>query len=329
MLYSDDCDITKGDEAPTYGNEGTEMAGAQDPAVQRRRLRAELKKARQATGRTQRDVAHALDWSPSKLIRIETGAVGITPTDLRALLSHYEVKDKRRIDELVDLARGSKKQKWSEYRDVLSSDYLIYLSYEASASISRQFQPMLIPGLLQTEEYARAVLADAYQYQPQQVDRRWEARQERQELMTREEPKPPEMFFVLDEAVIRREVGGRAVMRNQLIRLLELAALPHVNVQILPFSIGTHPGMKGPFIILEFAGPEDDVLYLENTSGEVTTREDPEGTVPYVNAFWRLEEIALSPDASLRYLEAVIDQMSSATTFATQATVTVGDQQAV
>lgn len=129
-----------------------------DPTIHRRRLRSELRKAREAAGMTQRDVAAAMDWSQSKLIRIETGAVNISTNDLRALLGHYGI-ERARTENLVEVARASRDQpRWNVYKDVAEPEYIAFLGYESSASIIRNFEPLLIPGLLQTEEYAREIL---------------------------------------------------------------------------------------------------------------------------------------------------------------------------
>jgi transcriptional regulator with XRE-family HTH domain len=284
------------------------MPTRQDPAVQRRRLRAELKKAREAAGKTQKDVAQAMEWSPSKVIRIESGVVGISTNDLKALLSHYGLKDKGQINGLVELARGSKEESWYDRHEaVLSPGFRDYLAYEASASIIRQFEPILIPGLLQTEEYARAVLKGAYRLDPARVDRLWAVRAQRQELHDLDDP--PQMFFILDEPALRRWVGGPRVMRRQLERLKDFAVAPHVTIQILPFTLGAHAGMTGPFIVLEFASPGlDDIVHLES-AGEATLRDKPETTAKYLETFWALEELALSPDEVPAFLDRLIGKL--------------------
>src|SRR5438477_3975398 len=134
------------------------MPEAPDPTVQRRRLRAELRSARTEAGLTQRQAAEALDWSPSKLLRIENGSVSISTTDLKALLALYGIQDPVKIEELVRMAQSARRHTWSAYRDVFSHEFIVYLGYESSASIIRQVEPLLIPGLLQTEEYADVIL---------------------------------------------------------------------------------------------------------------------------------------------------------------------------
>src|SRR5262249_14551798 len=145
--------------------------------------------------------------------------------------------------------RGSKRQPYSEYRDVFTSETIKYFGYEASASIIRQFEPLVMPGLLQTEEYTRAVL-NLHEIPADKADLYVASRRERQELLDREDP--PEFFFIIDESVLLRSIGGKSVMQRQLQHLLRLARYPRVTIQVLPFSIGVHPGLRGPFVLLEF-----------------------------------------------------------------------------
>jgi transcriptional regulator with XRE-family HTH domain len=268
-----------------------------DPTVHRRRLRNELRKTREGGGKTQRDVAAAMDWSQSKLIRIETGAVNISTNDLRALLAHYEV-DPARINTLVDLARAARDvPRWNLYRDVASPEYIAFLGYESSASIIRNFEPLLMPGLLQTEEYAREVITAVEYNNPQNIDALVDLRMQRQETLVRQPP--PEMHFILDEAVIRRVVGGPDVTRRQLRHLREVANDPSVTLRIVPFTEGMYPRLRVPYVLFEFPDPEDeDVLYLENPLGEFIVRENsPEekdrvDPVNYLGIFWQIEQIA-------------------------------------
>jgi transcriptional regulator with XRE-family HTH domain len=292
------------------------MAMVQDPAVQRRRLRAELRKARNAAKVTQRDVAKAMAWSPSKVTRIEGGEVGISKTDLLALLSYYGIRDKRQIEELIELAQTSRKQRWSEYRDIIDPEFLVYLGHESVASVLRQYQLLLVPGLLQTEEYARAILSGVYDSDSQLIDRTWQARLERQELLERDDP--PQLYFILDEAVVRRVVGGPDVMQRQLERLAELGARPHISIQIVPFSAGAHQGMRGPATILEFPDANgDDVIFMENSRGggrgDLTTRDRPEGTGPYYDTFVQMEDIASPPEEIDAIVEKLIADLKSGT----------------
>jgi transcriptional regulator with XRE-family HTH domain len=279
-----------------------------DPMVQRRRLRTELRQARNQAGLTQRDVALAMDWSPSKLIRIESGAVSISKNDLQALLRHYGVEDRDRVESLVEMARASRTPSWSSYKDIVGPGFITMLGYESSASLIRQFEPGLVPGLLQTEEYARDVLKRAYLKSDAEAEKLWNLREQRQGLHDRRDP--PEMFFVMDEAVVRRLVGGPRVMRRQLERLRDLADRPHITILIIPFSKGAHLGLTGPFVVLEFPEATDpDLVYLENARGDSVYRDEPDESARYLEMFWSLEGIALDPDASRILLDKIIAEL--------------------
>ncbi|WP_225079751.1 helix-turn-helix transcriptional regulator [Streptomyces sp. CoT10] len=262
-------------------------ATAGSAAVQRLRLRTELREARLAADLTQRQVADEMEWSPSKLLRIEAGEVGITVNDLRLLLAFYGVEDPERVSGLLELARGSRKMPFTEYRDIYHKDFLDFLAMEASAWINRTFQSMVLPGLLQTEEYAAAIIRA---YSPQesaaQVDRMVEARMLRQDVLDSEQAK---FFFILDESVIRRQVGGPKVMRAQLRQLAELAARPRINVMILPFRLGAHAASAGPFTLFEFKEDVPTFVYLENPRGNATVSTAPEDAATYIDLFQDLE----------------------------------------
>ncbi len=256
----------------------------------RRRLRVALRQYRDAADLTQRAAAEALDWSVSKIIRIEQGAVGITPTDLRALLGVYGVTDAKHVDDLVELARGSRKQSWGEYRGVYSPQSLTLFANEPAAKVIYKYEPTFIPGLLQTEEYARALLA-GLDRSADDIERMVSARLERQELLD-QDPRPG-LQFVVDEAAVSRAVGGRGVMLRQLERLKELNMRPGITLQVLPFSGGAHPRMGGAFTILQFADKNlDDLLYLENAGGESTSRDDPDLIADYNRDFLSIQDLA-------------------------------------
>lgn len=296
-----------------------------DPTIHRRRLRSELRRAREAAGKTQRETASSMDWSMSKLIRIETGDVRIGTNDLRALLSYYEISDDR-ISDLVEVARAAREPaRWSNYRSVASPEYLVYCGYESSAAIVRNFEPIVVPGLLQTEEYAREVIS---QVQDQQVvDGLVDLRIERQELLVREPSL--DFHFIIDESVIRRIVGGTQIMRRQLIHLKELATQPHVHLRIATFDLGVYVGMLIPYVHFEFGNAEDeDILYIENPTGELIIRENSpikagkkggrngaadflrKGPADFLQSFWQLEQVAHREDTA-DILEAALVRLST------------------
>jgi transcriptional regulator with XRE-family HTH domain len=280
----------------------SEAAGP-DPAVHRRRLRSELRNAREAAGMTQREVAEAMDWSQSKLIRIESGAVNISTNDLRALLNHYQM-DSPRINELVEVARaGRELTRWSIYKDVATPEYIAFLGFEASAAIIRNYEPFLVPGLLQTEEYARTVISIIEADNPKKIDPLVDLRMERQELLVRQPA--ADLHFIMDEAVIRRATGGRDVMGRQLRHLWKLVEdHPNVTIRIVPFARGMYSHQQVAYWLFEFSNPEDEyILYVENPQqGEYIVREsspeqaDTHSPVRYLEVFYGLEQIVSRQD---------------------------------
>jgi transcriptional regulator with XRE-family HTH domain len=280
------------------------------PAVQRRRLRAELRRARLDAGLTQEQVAAAMDWSLSKLIRIENGSVGISTNDLRAILLHYKITDSLRTSELLALARAARERSWwGTYSDSAPKPLLQLIEYEAAAFIARNFQPLIVPGLLQTEEYARAsIQALDPQMQPDRLETLVKIRMKRQELLQR--PDAPLLFFIMDEAVVRRIVGGKDVMRRQLQRMIDVSGMPNVTIEVVPFSAGILPGLQSQFLIYEFPdAADDDVLYLENGRGTLLSRDDAEEVVSFREEFERLREASLKPDGSRDFLRILVGEL--------------------
>lgn len=267
---------------------------SRQPTLARRQLGAELRRLRDAAGLTIERVAQHLECSDSKISRIERGQVSATPRDVGDMLDLYPVDDWKR-EELVQLARQARRRPWweVEFHDLP----LAYASYEAAAGTIRTYQVQLVPGLLQTEDYARAVLrALRPGLEPPDVEGRIEVRIRQQAILTR--PEPPGVHAVLDEAVLRRPVGSAAVMRQQLERLLTWIEHPNVTVQILPFAAGEHAGMDGAFVLFGFGGPpEMDVVYLENTTNDFLL-EEGDAVARYRVLFGHLREQALDPEES-------------------------------
>jgi transcriptional regulator with XRE-family HTH domain len=281
------------------------MPTYQDPSFYRRRVREALRKARESASLTQRDAAATLDWSMSKLVRIEAGSVGISTTDLKALLALYGVDDKGTVDQLINMARASKEQPWfSRYQGIVSDAFGQYLGYESSASVIRGFQPLTVPGLFQTDDYARAILEAS---RSSDIEERIELRMTRQELLDRDDL--PAMFYVLDEAALHRLVGGPTVMRGQLRRLKELGSLANVSIRIVPFSAGAHSSMAGSFTILEFADWDEDVLYLETSRGSVTSREDQKAVAEHRESFELLSDKSLNEEESIVLIESLVNSL--------------------
>ena len=260
------------------------------PAALRRRLTAALRRLRSEAGRTQRDVAKTLGWSPSKIIRIEQGDVGISVADLWALLRLYSVDDAQITNDLEVLARGSRRMPYTEYADVVSSEELKYFRYEASASVIRQVALNVIPGLLQTDAYAQSVF-EARHFDEATSAKLIASRHARQEVLAG--TGAPESFFIIDEGAMRRLVGGAEVMREQWNHLSEMSRSARVTIQFLPFDSGAHPALAGPFNLLEFAGDDDpDVLFIEEPTGAVLLRDDLDLTATYRERFWEIEDLS-------------------------------------
>jgi transcriptional regulator with XRE-family HTH domain len=280
------------------------------PVVQRRRLRGELRRIRLETGETQEQVAAVMDWSLSKFIRIENGSVGISTNDLKVLLGHYGIVDDDRIEELIALARAAKERSWwSEYSGIAPPKLLQFIEYEAAAMITRSFQPLLVPGLLQTEEYASEVIGRLSGQEPKdRLDALATLRMKRQELLKQSGP-PPWFFFIVDEGVVRRLVGGQDVMRGQIRHLIEMSSRDNVTIEVVPFSAGVNRGMHGPFVIFEFSEAEDeDALYLENPGGDLISRDNQEEIYTYREIFEELRRMSLGKEGSVEFLHGLLDE---------------------
>lgn len=289
------------------------MPAGQRPLV-RRRLRLELREERERAGKSQNEVAHEMDWSISKIIRLEAGQVGISTNDLKALLDLYEISDTERRTFLVQLARAARDQSawWNAYRDVLPSpDYQDFLGYEFDASALNAYTPLIIPGLLQTEEYAREIIRTGSLDPTDEttLDRLIQLRMARkQRVLDRDDP--PTLTAILDEAVLRRCVGGGEAMSEQLSSMAEVATLDNVTVQVIPFERGAHLGLVGAFEILEFADPADTpVLQFDAAPRNVVLRDDPTSVETYRATYEHLQSLALSEAESIQLISKVADQM--------------------
>ncbi|MFI5978286.1 helix-turn-helix domain-containing protein [Streptomyces sp. NPDC051452] len=280
------------------------------PAVRRRKLGAELRTLRTRAGFTSGEAAHLVGWHQSKVSRIETGASGVKPADLRLLLDAYGVRDRHLRELLLMLAgsedAGGRNRWWHAYRGVLPPTYRDFISLESQASTMRTLETTVVPGLLQTAEYARAVTRAAVKdLAEERLDALVEVRLARQDVL-RSNP-PLKLSAVLDEAVLRREVGGPRVMARQRERLLEAAHLPQVRLQVLPLTAGAHVGLTGPFVIFSFPSTSDlDVVVLDQLTSSLYL-ERKEDLVAYTEAFNTLRRHALSPEESLDYIAGIGD----------------------
>lgn len=288
------------------------MSSDQGPIVQSALLRAELVRLRKQKKLTQEQVARQLEWSPSKLIRVEGGKNAITRTDLQALLAVYDVTSEGRQERLQALARGAREPAWwNVYRGELDPSFLNYVGYSAGAAFIRQFHGTVIPGLIQTPEYAE-VLATGKASETARVLAAKLRIQRQQELAKRENP--PRQHYIIDEAVIRRHVGIKtdpAIMPAQLNHVADAAESDDLlTVRVVPFSTGAHLGMEGPFSILEFDGDLDDVLYLEGRSGaSVMISGEDDTVIEYRDTFELLLEQALPADQSIALMRQAAEDL--------------------
>ncbi|MEU9571928.1 helix-turn-helix transcriptional regulator [Streptomyces massasporeus] len=275
------------------------------PAVRRRKLGAELRALRTSAGLTSGEAALLVGWHQSKVSRIETGTSGVKPADVRLLLDAYGVTDSQLRELLLVLAgsddSGGRHHWWHAYRGVLPPTYRDFISLESQAGAMRTLETTVVPGLLQTPEYARAVTRAAVEGLPEdRLDTLVEVRLARQDVL-RADP-PLKLSAVLDEAVLRREVGGTGVMARQLERLVEAARLPQVRLQVLPFAAGAHIGVTGPFVIFSFSSTSDlDVVVLDHLTSSLYL-ERKEDLQAYTEAFNALQIHALSPEDSLDFI---------------------------
>lgn len=278
------------------------------PSVRARQLAAEVRRLREAAMMTGEDVAGQLGWSPSKISRIETGRTAVTGSDLQRLLDLYQVSGAQR-DRLAELGRtATQRGWWDAYSDTLQAGYSTLLALETGAESERYYMPSLVHGLLQTEAYAQEIIHSGLLVAPPgEVKRRVQVRVTRQLVLTKDDPL--ELIGVLDEAVLRRQVGGPAVMREQLLHLVEMADRSNVNLQVLPFSAGSHPAMSGGFTILRF--PEviaSDVVYVENMTSDLFVESETE-VYHYGLAFARLRELALEERQSLNLISQIANEI--------------------
>lgn len=249
------------------------------PTLRRRRLSAEIRALREAAKLTSVDATKRLDWSSGKLTRMERGEwLRPNPRDIEDLCKLYGVTNPAKRDELMTLAReGKERGWWHAYKDMLSEEYSTYIGLEAGAREIFRHDNVIIPGLLQTEAYASAViLGGPTEISADQAKNRVRIRMERQKLLTRKED-PLRLWAVMDEAALHREVGGPDVMSAQLAHLLELSELAKVTLQVIPYSVGAHAGVSGGFSILGFPDRADlDAVYVDTPAGELFVEEREE-----------------------------------------------------
>ena len=266
------------------------MPEVHGPALRRRELGAWLRALRTQKGLTVEQVAASLLCSPSKVSRMEKGEGSATARDVRDLCNLYEVTDEAERDRMMTLAReGKRPARWQRYELA----YTKYAELESEAVAISAFQSSVVHGLLHTPAYARAQHESSMpRLDPDQIDLQIEAKIARQRILT--EPDPPRFAVVLDEAALRRLVGGRQVMADQLVRILDMSALPNITVQVLPFERGAHPALEANFSILQLPDPTPGVVFAEGMIGS-TYLDRREDLKRYYDVFSKLQSIALNP----------------------------------
>ena len=292
--------VGPGGEEPFPGLEDSSV----DATVLRMLLGGQLRRMREAVGITPEHAGYEIRASRSKISRLENGRVKLKSRDVTDLLTLYGVTDEDTRTKFLELVRQSNAADWwRKYSDILPDWFETYVGLEAAAATIRSFEVQFVHGLFQTEDYARAVTRLRKAAPDDEVERRVALRLKRQELLGR--PNPPNIWSVMDEAVLRRAVGGPAVMRAQFQHLIEVAELPHVTLQVVPFSRGVHAGESGSFTVLRFEERSlPDVVYIEQLTGAtyLDQRSDVEHYLAVVD---ELSSVALTPAGTTRFIEQV------------------------
>ncbi|WP_406125388.1 helix-turn-helix domain-containing protein [Streptomyces sp. NBC_00989] len=276
------------------------MASSVNPTVRRRRLGQELRRLRELKGMTAEEVAERLLVSQSKISRLENGRRSISQRDVRDLCGVYEVEDVRIVDSLMQMAKDSRQQGWwHSFGDI---PYSVYIGLETDAASLRVYDPQVVPGLLQTRQYAEALITGALpETASADVEKRVQVRLRRQERISAPE-NPLRLWTVMDESAVRRVVGNRSLMRDQLEHLVEQSQLPHVTVQVIPFDMGAHPGLNGQYAILEFPDAADSsVVYIEGVTSDLYL-EKANDVQKYSVMYEHLRAQALNVDQSRQFI---------------------------
>jgi transcriptional regulator with XRE-family HTH domain len=297
------------DPARARAPDGGALFGShRGPAALRIALGTQLRRLREASSITSLEAAEAIRATPSKISRLERGRSAAKQRDVADLLSLYGVTDQAEREELLEVVRqASAPGWWQQYSDVLPRWFESYIGLEKAASVIRSYEVQFVQGLLQTEDYARAVILIGNAHaSAAEIDRRVSLRMGRQDLLI--QPGAPELWAVLDEAVLRRSPGGREVLRAQLEHLLRVTELPNVTLQIVPFDAGPHAAAGGPFSILRFPEPDlPDLVYLEQLNSAVYL-DNPEEVTNYLTIMDRLVVQAETDIASRNMIKALLRQ---------------------
>jgi transcriptional regulator with XRE-family HTH domain len=277
-------------------------ARRQPPTVRLRRLANELRGLRRDAGLTREDAAAQTNINSATLYRIETAKARPQRRTLLTLLDLYGVTDPERRTALVELSKQATQLGWLQaYESELPEEYTTYISFESEARSVRNYESLFVPGLLQIEDYTRAVVEACLPHATEDdIQQRVEARVKRQECLTRKSPL--KLWVIIDEAVLHRQVGGQKLMDAQLHYLVDMAGKPHVTLQVLPYTAGAHPGMHGAFAVMDFADAADpELVYIENMAGALYLEKEAD-IRRYTEMFDQLRAAALSPSDSRKLL---------------------------
>lgn len=306
-----------GSPAKSYRREGTAVsasapggaAPAGGPTVLRMLLGAQLRRLRETAGVTRDDAGYHIRASGSKISRMELGRVSFKERDVTDLLDYYGIDDAAEKEKLVQLTREANATPWyQKFQDVVPDWFHVFVGLEEAAQLIRVYEVQFVPGLLQTEEYARAVIVQgAPGLDPDEVERRVALRMGRQKLLTRENP--PRYWVVMDEAALRRPMGGRDVHVGQIERLIDLVGEPNITIQVMPFRYGGHAAEGGAFTIMRFPETDlPDVVYMEYLTGAHYI-DKPEEVERYAAVMERLSVAGTSPDRTREILSGMLKDL--------------------
>jgi len=284
-------------------------APAGGPTVLRILLGAQLRRLREAAGVSREDAGYHIRASGSKISRMELGRVSFKERDVTDLLEYYGVRDPAQVESLIQLTRDANAQPWwQRYQDVVPDWFQVYVGLEEAAQLIRVYEMQFVPGLLQTEEYARAVVAQgAPGLEPEEVDRRVALRMGRQKLFNKDNA--PRLWAIVDEAALRRPMGGRDVLAAQIERLMDAVGEPNITLQIMPFRYGGHAAEGGAFTIMRFPEADlPDIVYMEYLTGALYL-DKPDEVERYAAVMERLSVAGTSPDRTREILAAMLKEI--------------------
>jgi transcriptional regulator with XRE-family HTH domain len=289
-------------------NEGAFTEARGGPTVLRILVGAQLRRLREASGITREAAAYAIRGSEAKMSRIESGRVGFKSRDVADLLTLYGLTEGSARDVVLHLAEQANEPGWwHRYSDTMPDWFSTYVGLEQAATIIRTYEAQYVPGLLQTKTYASAVVDLGEAVRADEVSKRVELRMHRQQLLNL--PKPPDFWAVIDEAVLRRNLGGREAMREQLDHILEISKRTHVTVQVVPFDRSDVAAVGGPFTLLRFAEADlPDIVYLEQLNSALYLNKDVD-VMNYLQIMNRLAAGALTPQRSTELIKSVRDSL--------------------